>query len=175
MRPQLVAIAVQLCAQQLRRIFHVLFAVIETGFFAVLAPAAFGDGLGNRRLVDVFPAFDPISAAGIGEALALSLSDLVRVIRQQDIAGGEVGRMQVEDMYWKWPAQNYETGQLGPRAVGDEKRIGANIEWRSRTKLSAPHSDGAYVLKELIQHVHDHAQHARKSAGFDLVFEVDRC
>jgi len=65
-----------------------------------------------------------------------------------------------------------KTGQLGPRAVGDEKRVGADVETRDRAELSAPHSDGAYVLEELVQDVHDHAQHARKSARLNLVFEV---
>ena len=81
--------------------------------------------------------------------------------------------MQIEDMYRKLPTQNYETGQLGPRTVGDEQRIGADIERRGRAKLSPPHADGAHVLKKLIQHVHDHAQHTGKSAVFDFVFEVD--
>ena len=40
-------------------------------------------------------------------------------------------------------------------------------------KFSAPHPDGAHVLKILIQHVHDHAQHPGKSTVFDFVFEVD--
>ena len=65
-----------------------------------------------------------------------------------------------------------KTGQLGPRAVGDEKRVGADVETRDRAELSAPHSDGAHVLEKLIQYVHDHAQHARKSARLNLVFEV---
>src|SRR5262245_15881512 len=81
--------------------------------------------------------------------------------------------MQVEDVYWKWPTQGYETSQLGPRAVGDEKCVGADVERRDRAELSAPHADGAHVLEELVQHVHDHAQHARKPAGFDFVFEVN--
>src|SRR5262249_45452048 len=159
-------------AQQLHRVLHVLFAIIENGLLAIFAPAVFGDGLGNRRLVDVFPTFDPIRATGVGEALALSPSHLARGIRQQDVAGGEVGSVKVKDVYRKWPVQNYETGQLGPWAVGDEKRVGADVERRDRAELSAPQPDGAYVLEELIQHVHDHAQHARKSARLNLVFEV---
>src|SRR5262245_5025220 len=76
-------------------------------------------------------------------------------------------------MYWKWPTQGYEAGQLGPRAVGDQECVGADVKRRGRAKLSTPHPDGAYVLEELVQHVHDHAQHARKPAGFDFVFEVN--
>ena len=97
--------AAQLLAQQLHRILHVLFAVVEAGFFAVLAPAAFADGLSNRRLVDVLPALDPIGATGVGEAFALPLPHFVRIIRQQNISGGEVGGVQIEDVYWKSPAQ----------------------------------------------------------------------
>src|SRR5262249_9026511 len=93
-------------------------------------------------------------------------------IRQQDVAGSEIGSVKVKDVYRKWPAQNYETGQLGPRAISNEKRVTADVERWGLAKLSAPHPDGAYVLKILIQHAHDHAQHARKSARLNLVFEV---
>ena len=81
--------------------------------------------------------------------------------------------MQVEDVYRELPAQHHEARHLGPRAVGDEQRIGADVERRGRAKFSAPHADGAHVLKILIQHVRDHAQHVGKSAVLDFVFEVD--
>jgi hypothetical protein len=157
---------------QLHRHFHVFFVIIENDLFAVLAPAAFGDGLGNCRLVDVFPAFDAVGATGIGEAFAFPLPNFVGVVGPQNITGGEVGGVQVEDMYGELPAERLEARHLCPRAVSNEQRVGADVERWSRAEVATPQADGAYVLKVFVQHVHDHAQHTGKSAVFDFVFEV---
>ena len=59
----------------------------------------------------------------------------------------------------KFPAQRHEAGHFRPRAVGDEQRVGADVERRRRAEFAAPQPDGAHVLKVLVQHVRHHAEH----------------
>ena len=56
-------------------------------------------------------------------------------------------------------------GHLGPRAIGDEERVVADVEWRRRAEFAPPLANSAHVLKVLVQHVNDHTQHPRKVAG----------
>ena len=72
----------------------------------------------------------------------------------------------------KFPTQRHEASHLRPSAIGDEQRVGADVERRGRAEFAAPHADGAHVLEVLIQHVRDHAQHVGKLAVCDLVLEV---
>ncbi len=76
----LITVTTQLRTQQLHRVLHVLFIVTENNFFAVFAPTAFGDGLGNCRFVDVFPSRDTVGATGVGKALAFPLSSFVGIV-----------------------------------------------------------------------------------------------
>ena len=111
-------------------IADVLLAVVEDSLLAVLAPTTFADVLGHRPLVDLLPTFDPVGAAGVGKALAFAFARVVRIVRRQDVAGREIGGVQVEDVFRELPAQRHETGQLGPRAIGDEERVVADVEGR---------------------------------------------
>jgi hypothetical protein len=138
----------------------------------VIAPAAFADVSSDDALVDLFPALDSVGAAGIGQSLARAPAHLVRIVRQQHIARRQVGGVQVEDVLGEFPAQHHKTGELGPGAIGDEQRVGADIEGRRRTEFTTPQSDGADVPEILVQHVRHHAQHVRQLAVFDLIFEV---
>ena len=81
--------------------------------------------------------------------------------------------MQIEDVHRKPPAEHQEARHLGPQAVADDQRIGTDIEWRCRAELAAPESDGADVPEIFIQHVGHHAEHVRKIAVVDLIFEID--
>ena len=56
--------------------------------------------------------------------------------------------------------------------VGDEQRIGADVEGRARAELAAPQLDGAHVLEMLVEHVRHHAQRIWKIAVGDLILEV---
>ena len=85
----------------------------------------------------------------------------------------EIGGVQIVDVHRKPPAELQEARHLGPQAVADDQRIGADIEWRCRAELAAPEPDGADVPEILIQHVGHHAEHARKIAVVDLIFEID--
>ena len=127
---------------------------------------------GDRVLVDALPAFDAVGAAGIGQALARLLAHLVRIVRQQDVAGREIGGVLIEDVRRKFPTQHHEAGHLGPGAVGDEQRVGADVERRRGAEFAAPQSDGAHVLEVLIQHVRHHAEHVGQIAVCDLILEV---
>src|SRR6516165_9650302 len=85
-------------------------------------------------------------------------------MREEDIAGGEISRVQVVDMGRKCPAQYHETSQFRPCAISNKECVGANIEWRSLAKVTAPQPNGAYVPEMGVQHIHDHTQHAGKIA-----------
>ena len=98
----------------------------------------FADVLRDRFLVDLLPAFDAVGAAGIGQALARLLAHFVRIVRQQDIAGGEIGGVLVEDVHRELPAQHHEASHLRPSAIGDEQRVGADVEWRRGAEFAAP-------------------------------------
>ena len=57
---------------------------------------------------------------------------------KQDVAGGEVGGVQIKDVYRKLPAQLHEACQLRPCAVGDEESVGANVKGRSGAEVATP-------------------------------------
>ena len=98
---------------------------------------------------------------------------VVGVVRRQDIAGREIGGVQIENVRRELPPQRHEAGQFGPCAVGDEERVVADVERRRGAEFSPPLSDGAHVLEVLIQHVRDHAQHFGKVAGDEIVVAAD--
>src|SRR5262249_3647383 len=88
------------------------------------------------------------------------------------VASCQVGSMLIKDIGWKLPSQRHEAGHLRPCGVCHEKRIVTDIKrWRC-AEVSAPHPNGTYVLKVLVQHVRDHAQDVRKFAVCDFVLEV---
>ena len=129
--------------------------------------------LAMLRLVDILPALDAVGATGIRQALARLLADLVRVVRQQDVAGRQIGGVKVVDVHGKAPAELQEARHFGPQAVADDQRIGSDIERRRRSKLAAPESDGVDVPEILVQHIRHHAEHVRQIAVVDLIFEID--
>ena len=128
--------------QQLRRLAHVFFAIIENELAAVVAPSTSADVFRNRILVYAFPTFDPVGAAGVSQALARPLSHLVGIVRQQDVAGCEVGGVLVEDVCGEFPAQHREAHHFRPRAVGDEQRVVPNIERWCLVELTGRRSAG---------------------------------
>ena len=75
-------------------------------------------------------------------------------------------------MLGKSPVQYHEAAHLGPSAVGDEQCVGADVEWRGRAKISAPHSNGVHVPEIFIQHVRHHAQDVREVAISYFIFEI---
>src|SRR6516165_6875464 len=107
-------------AQQLSGFFVVLFAILQNSLLSVLTPTTLTDGLGNRRLVDALPALDAVCTTGVGQPLAWLLALLVIVMRKQDVAGGEIGGVQIEDVYRKLPVQHYEASHFRPGRVNDE-------------------------------------------------------
>ena len=127
---------------------------------------------GNRVLVDALPALDPVGAARIGQALARPLAHLVGIVGEQDVAGREIGGVLIEDVHREFPPERHEASHLGPCAVGNEQRVGSDVERRRRAEFAAPQTDGAHVLEIFIQHVRHHAQHVRKFAVRDLVLEI---
>ena len=50
-------------------------------------------------LVDALPTLDPVGAAGVGQALARPLPHFVRIVRQQDVAGRQIGGVLIEDVF----------------------------------------------------------------------------
>ena len=68
--------------------------------------------------------------------------------------------------------KRHEARHLRPGAVGNEQRVGADIERRRRAEFAAPQPDGAHVLEILVQHVRHHAEHVGQIAVGDLVFEI---
>jgi hypothetical protein len=80
--------------------------------------------------------------------------------------------MEIENVDGELPAKHLETSHLRPCAIGDEQRVGTNIERRCSAKLAAPQTDGAHVSKIFIEHMRDHAQHVREIAFPTFVLEV---
>jgi hypothetical protein len=151
-----------LTAQQQRGHANVLLAVSENGFAAVVAPTTLADVLGDRPLVDPFPTLDPVSLAGVDEALGRALAHLVRLVRLEGIAGGEKGDVLAEEMPRKPPPQSHEACQFRLQAVPDNECIIADFEWRNAAELAAPQTNSADMTQVLIQHMRDQA---RPSAG----------
>ena len=85
--PVTAAPATQLLAQQQGGGPHVLFAVPENALATVNLPSTFADVLSNRIFIDVLPTGDPVIATCVRQSFALLLAHLVRVVRQQNIAG----------------------------------------------------------------------------------------
>ena len=134
----------------------------------------FGDVLGDRRLVEAFPTLDAVGAAGVDQAFAASWAlGFVVIERLQDVAGREIGGVQVEDVLGEPPAELQKTSHLRPRRIGDDHRVGADVEGRLRAEIAPPPADGAHVPEMFVQHVGDHAQDAGKAAGRDLIFEIE--
>ena len=102
---RVIAVAGELTAEELGRIADVFLAILQHCRLAVFAPAALADRLGDVRLVDRHPALDAVGGAGVRQALALPDARLVGVVRQQDVAGCQISRMQVVDVFGKPPAE----------------------------------------------------------------------
>src|SRR6516162_2183273 len=109
-------------AQELNRHANVFFAIIEDGFLSIFAPTTFADSLCDRFFIDALPTFDAISATRIRQPFPrfLPLVFFVGVVRKQDVAGREIGSVQIEDVNWKLQTQNLEACHLRPSAIGDK-------------------------------------------------------
>ena len=148
-------------------------ARLRRNLATVFAPMAIADVLRHRLLVYVFPTINSVGAAGIRQSLARTLALLARIVWQQHVTRCQKGGVLIEDVHREFPAQRHEAGHLSPCGIRDEERIGADVERRRGAEFTAPHLDGAHVLKVLVQHVRDHAEHVGQLAVGDFVLEVD--
>jgi hypothetical protein len=113
-------LSAQLPTQQFSGFVYIFFTIFEDALFTVLSPPTLTDILCHYLLLDVLPTLNSIRSAGIGQALAWPLAGFVRLVREEDIAGREIGRVQIVNVNWEAPTKHRETGQLGPRGIGDE-------------------------------------------------------
>ena len=79
--------------------------------------------------------------------------------------------MQIENMNREAPAQHQKASHLRP-GYTYQQRVRPDIKGWRRAEFPAPASNGSYVTQLCVQHVGDHAQHARQVAVGDLVFEI---
>ena len=79
-------------------LLSVLFAIIEHGRLAVLAPETVADVLGHIAFVDILPTFNAVSAASVRQPLTRLFSGFVGLVGEKDVAGCKIGGVQVEDV-----------------------------------------------------------------------------
>ena len=106
------------------------------------------------------------------------LTHLVGVVWQQDVARGQISGVQIEDVGREPPTRAPEARDLGPRGIGDEQRIGADVEGRLlRAKIVAPHPARCARAGDF-HPARTQPCRAREVAGArraaaDLIFEID--
>jgi hypothetical protein len=157
----------------------VLLAVRKDSLFSIFLPIAVTDVLSDAVLINLFPTLNAVCTAGIWQALALSLPNLVGVVGPEDVTGGEIGRVQVKDMCGKPPAQCHKASEFRPGGISNKQTVRAEIKRELCAEFAAPCPNSGYVLEMFIQHIGHHAEHTGEIthlkmifAAIDLVFKI---
>ena len=63
----------------------------------------------------------------------------------EDVAGGQIGGVQVEDVNREFPSEHHEARSFGPCAIGRKENSGPMSNGGLRAKFAAPLTNGAHV------------------------------